>query len=48
MIGIVTAGAGGYGPPAERDPHLVARDVAEGRLTRDAARAIYPQAASAG
>ncbi len=44
VIGIVTAGAGGYGPPAERDPNHVARDVAEGRLTRDAARAIYPQA----
>ncbi len=44
VVGIVTAGAGGYGPPAERDPDLVARDVAEGRLTGEAARAIYPQA----
>jgi N-methylhydantoinase B len=44
VIGIVTAGAGGYGPPAERDPQAVARDVAEGRLTDAAARDIYPQA----
>jgi N-methylhydantoinase B len=44
VVGIVTAGAGGYGPPAERDPAAVARDVAEGRLTSEAARTIYPQA----
>ncbi len=30
-VEIVTPGAGGYGPPAERDPALVERDRAEGR-----------------
>jgi N-methylhydantoinase B len=44
VVGIVTAGAGGYGPPAERDPDSVARDVAEGRLTPEAAKAIYARA----
>jgi len=48
VIGIVTAGAGGYGSPAERDPAAVKRDFAEGGLTRDAARKIYPQAALGG
>ncbi|MBW6398245.1 hydantoinase B/oxoprolinase family protein [Roseomonas sp. HJA6] len=45
VLSIVTAGGGGYGSPERRDPALVARDIAEGRLTRDAARLIYPQAA---
>jgi N-methylhydantoinase B len=31
-VTIVTPGAGGYGPPAERDPALVARDVREGKV----------------
>ncbi len=38
---VITAGAGGYGPPAARAREAVARDVAEHRLTRDAACAIY-------
>jgi N-methylhydantoinase B len=32
IIEVVTAGAGGYGPPAERDCDAVRRDVAEGRI----------------
>jgi N-methylhydantoinase B len=32
-VTIVTPGAGGYGPPAERDPDLVARDVRDGKVT---------------
>jgi N-methylhydantoinase B len=32
VVEIVTAGAGGYGNPAERDRAAVARDVQEGRL----------------
>lgn len=32
IVTIVTAGAGGYGPPEERDPVARARDVREGRL----------------
>jgi N-methylhydantoinase B len=31
VFGIVTPGAGGYGPAAARDPALAARDAAEGR-----------------
>ncbi|OAT85224.1 hydantoinase B/oxoprolinase family protein [Desulfotomaculum copahuensis] len=36
-----TAGGGGYGDPLERDPALVQLDVAEGLLSRDAAREDY-------
>jgi N-methylhydantoinase B len=32
VLEIVTAGAGGYGPQAERDPAAVARDTAEHRI----------------
>jgi N-methylhydantoinase B len=41
IVEIVTPGAGGYGPPAERDPAVVHRDVAEGRIDRDTADIIY-------
>lgn len=41
LIEIVTPGAGGYGDPAARDREGVRRDVAEGRITADAARAAY-------
>ncbi len=33
VLEIVTAGAGGYGPQAERDPTAVARDIAEERMS---------------
>ncbi len=36
-----TGGGGGFGPPAERDPDLITRDVREGRLSEGAARALY-------
>ena len=36
-----TAGGGGYGPPHEREPDLVAADVADGFLTRESARVHY-------
>jgi N-methylhydantoinase B len=32
---------GGYGPPAERDPEAVARDVREGKVSPDRAREVY-------
>ncbi len=35
------AGGGGFGPPAERDPALVLRDVAAGLVSREAAREVY-------
>jgi N-methylhydantoinase B len=34
-------GGGGYGDPILREPALVAADVAAGKVTREAARAIY-------
>jgi N-methylhydantoinase B len=36
-----TAGGGGWGDPAERDPAAVAEDVADGKVTKAAARALY-------
>ena len=41
VVEITTPGAGGYGPPAERDPQAVHRDVAEGRLSPAEARSTY-------
>jgi N-methylhydantoinase B len=35
------AGGGGMGDPAERDPAKVARDVRDGLVSADAARAVY-------
>ncbi|GAA2900547.1 hydantoinase B/oxoprolinase family protein [Streptosporangium fragile] len=40
-ITLLTAGGGGHGDPRERDPELVRRDVAEGYVSRAAAREIY-------
>lgn len=37
----MSTGGGGYGPPAERDPELVRKDVAEGWVSRDRARDVY-------
>jgi N-methylhydantoinase B len=36
-----TCGGGGYGPPEERDPSLVLRDVLEGKVSTELAREIY-------
>lgn len=36
-----SCGGGGYGPPSERDPARVARDVAEGWISPERARAVY-------
>ncbi|HUJ97593.1 MAG TPA: hydantoinase B/oxoprolinase family protein [Stellaceae bacterium] len=41
IVEIVTPGAGGYGPPASRDPAVVRRDLAEGRIDRNTADKIY-------
>lgn len=41
ILTLYTAGGGGYGDPAERAPADIARDVAEGYLTPEAARAAY-------
>lgn len=37
----MTAGGGGFGPPAERDPQAVADDVADGKVSAQQAREIY-------
>ena len=36
-----TCGGGGYGPPEERDPRRVLRDVVEGKVSVERAREIY-------
>ena len=41
VISYRTCGGGGYGPPDERDPSLVLRDVREGKVSRERARDIY-------
>jgi len=38
---LVTPGAGGYGPPGERTPEAVARDLAEGVITPAVASHAY-------
>jgi N-methylhydantoinase B len=43
---LVTPGAGGYGPPAGRDPEAVARDLAEGVITPEMAHDAYGYAAA--
>ncbi|MFI5893857.1 hydantoinase B/oxoprolinase family protein [Actinoplanes sp. NPDC051513] len=40
-ITILTAGGGGHGAPADRDPAAVHRDVAEGYVSAAAARDVY-------
>jgi N-methylhydantoinase B len=41
IVSCRTPGGGGYGNPAERDPALVAEDVAQGRVTREFAERFY-------
>jgi len=38
---IMSGGGGGWGPPAERDPDAVRRDVCEGYVSAEAARRDY-------
>ncbi|MBV8186704.1 MAG: hydantoinase B/oxoprolinase family protein [Alphaproteobacteria bacterium] len=38
---LVTPGAGGFGPPGERDPTAVERDVAEGAISPGTAHEVY-------
>jgi N-methylhydantoinase B len=40
-VRIMTGGGGGYGPPSERDPTAILRDIAEGYISADAARRDY-------
>lgn len=41
LICMETAGGGGYGPPAARDPDAVLADVLDGKISATAARATY-------
>jgi N-methylhydantoinase B len=41
IIEIITPGAGGYGPPERRDRALVARDLADRRISPREARDVY-------
>jgi N-methylhydantoinase B len=41
---LATGGGGGYGPPSERDPEAVRRDVREGYVSEAEARRAYPHA----
>jgi N-methylhydantoinase B len=38
---LVTPGAGGFGPPAQREPAAVMRDLAEGAISEDTAHSVY-------
>jgi len=41
VLRIVTPGGGGYGDPQQRDPALIRKDIAEGKVTPQAARRLY-------
>jgi N-methylhydantoinase B len=41
VVSFRLAGAGGFGPVAERDPGLIRRDVGRGLVSREAARTVY-------
>lgn len=41
IFSMFTQGGGGYGPPSERSPDAVIRDVIEGKLTPERAKADY-------
>ena len=41
VISVRTCGGGGYGAPEERDPERVLRDVLQGKVSAERARAIY-------
>ena len=41
VISVRTCGGGGYGPPEQREPERVLRDVLEGKVSAERAREIY-------
>jgi N-methylhydantoinase B len=41
VISYQTCGGGGYGPPEERDPALVLRDVRDAKISLERARSVY-------
>ena len=47
VVSYRTCGGGGYGPPEERDPQLVLRDVRDGKVSLERAREVYGVAINA-
>jgi N-methylhydantoinase B len=47
VVSCRTCGGGGYGPPEDRDPDRVLRDVREGKISPERAREIYRVALAA-
>ena len=41
IVSYRTCGGGGYGPPVERDPAAVSRDVLEDKVSAARARDVY-------
>ena len=41
VVSYRTCGGGGYGPPGERDPQQVLRDVRDGKVSLERARTVY-------
>jgi N-methylhydantoinase B len=41
VVCLRTAGGGGYGPPSERDPQLVSRDIDDGYISEAEASELY-------
>ncbi len=41
IVSVRSCGGGGYGPPEERDPERVLRDVLEGKVSAERAREHY-------
>ena len=48
VVSIRTCGGGGYGPPAQRDPERVLRDVLQGKVSAQRARSVYRVAVAGG
>jgi N-methylhydantoinase B len=40
-VRIQTPGGGGFGPPSQRDPHALAADILDGKVSREAAERDY-------
>jgi N-methylhydantoinase B len=41
VVAMRSGGGGGYGPPADRDPDAVRRDIADGYLSAAEAQRVY-------
>jgi N-methylhydantoinase B len=48
LIVSIGTGGGGYGPPAQRDPHRVAADVRAGLISKERAASVYMVAVQGG